>query len=193
MQIMKSESTALILIDIQEGFNEEAYWGGNRNNKEAELKCAELLHHWRENKWPVIHTQHCSKNPNSPLHVSHPGNKFMEIVNPREGELVLTKDVNSAFIGTPLDSFLKSRGIKSLVIVGLVTNHCVSTTARISANLGYETFVVSDATATFDRKGVDGEIIPAEVMHKVALASLNEEFATILKAEQIINYEKTSV
>jgi nicotinamidase-related amidase len=69
----------------------------------------------------------------------------------------------------------------------------VSTTARMSANLGYETFVVSDATATFDRKGVDGEIIPAEVMHKVALASLNEEFATILKAEQIINYEKTSV
>ena len=104
-----------------------------------------------------------------------------------EGERVYRKTVNSAFIGTELDADLRAAGIGALVIVGLTTNHCVSTTARMAGNLGFRTFVVEDATATFDRIGLDGSIRPAAEVHAAALSDLNEEFATIVTTAAILD------
>ncbi len=87
--------------------------------------------------------------------------------------------MNSAFIGTDLQERLESLGATQIVITGLITNHCVETTARMAGNLGFNPIVVSDATATFDRQSISGTWIPAEVIHDVSLASLNEEFASI--------------
>ncbi len=50
----------------------------------------------------------------------------------------------------------------------------------MAGNLGYETFLVADATATFNKKGIDGQIFPAELIHQTALASLDKEFATVI-------------
>ena len=88
--------------------------------------------------------------------------------------------MNSAFIGTDLKERLDNENISKLVIAGLTTDHCVSTTTRMAANFGYDTFLVSDATATFNKKGGDGRNYAAELIHETALASLNEEFATII-------------
>jgi nicotinamidase-related amidase len=175
---------ALLLIDVQQGFDDLAYWGGARNNPDAEKRMAELLLVWRAAGAPVVHAQHCSRNANSRLHRSHPGWKIKPEVTPRAGEPVIEKDVNSCFIGTPLESVLREKGFQSLVIAGLTTDHCVSTTVRMAGNLGFGTYVVSDATATFDKRGPDGELFPAELIHRTALASLHEEFATVLTAER---------
>jgi len=101
-------------------------------------------------------------------------------------EPVLRKIVNSAFIGTDLESRLKSNHVDTVVIVGLTTDHCVSTTARMAANLGFNTYVVSDGTATFDRTGSDGRKYDAEEIHAANLASLHEEFATVLDTERLL-------
>ena len=85
------------------------------------------------------------------------GFDFNENVLPQENEPIITKSVNSAFIGTNLKEQLDGLGITTLVIVGLTSNHCVSTTVRMSGNFGYETYLISDATATFDRIGVNDE------------------------------------
>ncbi len=95
--------------------------------------------------------------------------------------------MNSVFIGTNLEKKLRDNNINKLVIVGLTTNHCISTTTRMAGNLGFDTLLVADATATFDRKGINGEVFSAEIIHQTTLASLNEEFAEVITTESILD------
>ncbi len=106
---------------------------------------------------------------------------------PQNDEIIITKNVNSAFIGTDLKEKIDNLKIETLVIVGMITNHCVSTTTRMSGNYGYETYLISDATATFDRIGINGEKYEAELIHLITLANLNEEFATVWNSEKPLN------
>jgi nicotinamidase-related amidase len=182
---MKTAETALILIDIQNGFDDSQYWG-LRNNPDAEKNAATILNSFREKKMRVFHIKHNSTNPKSKLAPGQNGNEIKSIVKPKAGEPVVGKNVNSAFIGTDLQAQLDNEGIKSLVIVGLTTDHCVSTTTRMAGNLGYNTYVISDATATFDRTSADNVKYSAEVMHNTALASLNGEFATVLTTADLL-------
>ena len=184
---LSEKNPALILIDVQKAFLDENYWGGNRNNKNAEIICGKLLDKWRELNLPVFHIRHSSTNPNSKLNENNPGFDFNENVLPAENEPIITKNVNSAFIGTDLKEQLDNSGIKTLVIVGITTNHCVSTTTRMAGNFGYETYLISDATATFDRIGINGEKYDSETIHLTTLANLNEEFATVMNYEKLMN------
>lgn len=183
---LREKNPALLLIDVQQAFLDDAYWGGNRNNKDAEEVCGQLLRQWRILRLPFFHVRHSSANPASRLHATSPGFAFHEAVQPLEGERVITKSVNSAFIGTQLDDLLKKEGITTLVIAGITTNHCVSTTTRMAGNMGYDTFVISDATAAFDRIGVQGEKYGADLIHWTALANLNEEFATVWDSTELL-------
>jgi len=183
---LRDKNAALLLVDIQKGFDDEDYWGGNRNNKNAEEIAAQILEQWRTYNLPVFHIRHSSQDPNSRLHSTHEGFDFHELVRPNAGEVSMTKDVNSAFIGTDLRRLLDDQKITTVVIVGLTTNHCISTTTRMAGNYGYETYLIEDATATFDRKGINGEVYDANIIHQTTLANLNEEFATILSSSQLL-------
>lgn len=187
MKLSQQDNPALILIDIQKGFDDVEFWGGHRNNPEAENNASRLLNFWRKNSWPVFHVKHCSANPNSRLAEGQIGNEIQDIVAPTGDEPVISKSVNSAFIGTDLKQQLDYAHIRKLVFVGLTTDHCVSTSVRMAGNFGFETYVVFDATATFDKKGLEGQVYPAELIHETALASLNGEFATVVKTEPLIN------
>ncbi|PST82079.1 cysteine hydrolase [Pedobacter yulinensis] len=186
--------TALLMIDIQEAFKDIAYWGGSRNNPGAESQIAALLQAWRQASLPLFHIRHCSVSPGSPLQDGLPGNAFMEVARPLPGETVISKSANSAFIGTDLLTQLQAAGIEAVVVAGFTTDHCVSTTARMAANLGFQTTVLDDATVAFAKTGHDGKAFSAETIHDVSLASLNGEFAEItdtatlltqLSAEQV--------
>lgn len=179
-----SQNTALLIVDVQVGFDDPKW--GQRNNPDAEENIHKLLQHWRESNRPIIHVQHLSTEPNSPLKPNQPGCEFKKVARPHQNELVIQKKVNSAFIGTELKKHLRDRTIDSLVIVGFTTNHCISTTARMAGNLGFKTFVVSDATATFDRKAPSGKLYSAAEIHDVSLASLDREFATIVATNKLI-------
>lgn len=183
MNISKYDRPALILIDIQKAFDNLEYWGGQRNNPNAENNAGELLELWRKNQLPIFHIQHCSSTPTSLLNETNEGNEFKDIVKPISLEPIIKKNVNSAFIGTDLKERLDNEKITKLVIVGLTTDHCVSTTTRMAGNFGFDTFLVSDATATFTKKGLDGKDFSAEIIHETALASLNGEFATVVTTD----------
>ncbi|MEQ8582524.1 MAG: cysteine hydrolase family protein [Marinoscillum sp.] len=177
---------ALILIDIQSAFDDLAYWGGERNHPEAEQRASELLNLWRAQRFPIFHIKHCSTTPGSPLHPSHPGNAIHPLVAPLPGETVIEKNVNSAFIGTDLKAQLDQAHITELVIAGLTTDHCVSTTTRMAGNLGFETSLVDDATATFCKQGKDGQLFSAQLIHDTAIASLSGEFAQIVTTRDLL-------
>lgn len=179
-----SSGAALVIIDVQTGLDDPKY--GERNNPDAEQRMADLLAAWRISGQPVIHVQHLSLEPQSPLREGEPGNAFKDEVLPMPGEPIFRKHVNSAFIGTDLEAYLRTNGIDSLVVVGLTTDHCVSTTARMAGNLGFAVTLVEDATATFERLGPDGAHYSADIMHRAALASLHGEFATVRSTEDIL-------
>lgn len=185
MEKIKSKSTALILIDVQKGFD-SSYWGV-RNNPDAEKNMQRLLLYWREKKMPIVHVKHVSTQPESPLRPSQDGNDFKPEVEPLQGEHIEEKNVNSAFIGTGLEKYLRQNNIDKVVLVGLTTDHCVSTTTRMAANLGFDTYVISDATATFNRTALDGKNLDADSVHEYALASLNGEFATVVDTSAVLH------
>lgn len=183
---LRKKNPALLLIDLQKAFEDEEYWGGNRNNKDAEKMASLILAKWREGNLPIYHIQHSSQNPESLLHKSHPGFQLIDIVKPIDGEPVIVKNVNSAFIGTDLKERLEKNNITTLIVVGLTTNHCISTSVRMAGNYGYETILISDATATFDRIGINGEKYDSEMIHLTTLANLKDEFAVIIKTEELL-------
>ena len=181
------KNPALLLVDIQKAFLEKDYPGLIRNNEYAELICAKILKKWRTLDLPIIHVRHSSTNPESKLHKSRPGFEFNDYVTPLENEMVLTKEVNSAFIGTNLENILIKSHIDTLVIVGMTTNHCISTTVRMSGNLGFDTYLISDSTACYNTKGMNGEIIDCNTIYNSALASLQEEFATVIDSKELFD------
>ena len=181
------KNPALLLVDIQKAFLEKDYPGLIRNNEHAEFICGKILKKWRTLDLPIIHVRHSSTNPESKLHKSRPGFEFNDYVTPLEAEMVLTKEVNSAFIGTNLENILIKSHIDTLVIVGMTTNHCISTTVRMSGNLGFDTYLISDSTACYNTKGLNGEIIACNTIYNSALASLQEEFATVIDSKELFD------
>jgi nicotinamidase-related amidase len=178
------QSSALIVIDVQQAFLDPRF--GERNNPQAESNIARLLTTWRTSGRPIRHVVHDSTEPNSLLLPGSPGNAIQVTALPKATEPIYRKHVNSAFIGTDLEKDLRQDGIDTLVMVGLTTNHCVSTSARMAGNLGFETYVVSDATAAFARPALDGTLRPAEAVHSAALSDLHQEFATVLDTVEIL-------
>ncbi|TVQ11097.1 MAG: cysteine hydrolase [Leptolyngbya sp. DLM2.Bin27] len=178
-------TAALLVIDVQQGLDEPVW--GQRNNPAAETNIARLLAAWRDRTLPVIHVRHCSVEPASPLRPELPGNAYKAEAQPLPGEIEFTKTVNSAFIGTGLEDHLRSHQITALVVVGLTTDHCVSTSVRMAANLGFEVTLVADATATFERQGHDGSHYSAETMHNINLASLSGEFCAVRSTHQVLD------
>ena len=180
---MIDPGTALIPIDVQRGFDHPPW--GRRNNPDMEANGRRLLAAWRGAGWPLIHVRHDSVVAGSPLHPSHPGNAFREGFEPRSGEPVVAKSVNAAFIGTDLDLRLRRLGVTCVVLFGISTDMCVSTTARVASNLGYRTIVVGDASTCFDLPDGDG-VIAAEDLSRAHLATLRAEFAEVVDTATVI-------
>jgi nicotinamidase-related amidase len=170
------DRTALVVVDVQRAFDDAGYWG-RRNNADCEANVASLIGAWREARRPLVFVRH--------EFGSH-DHAFKDVVS-GEPDLLVSKQVNSAFYGSPdLDAWLRENGIGSIALCGITTDHCVETTARMGANLGYDVLFVLDATHTFDRTGPDGSVMTADELARATATSLHEEFAAIVRTEQLV-------
>lgn len=180
-----SDLTALVVIDVQKAIDDPS-WGDDRNNPDCEANIASLLAHWRVRGWPVFHVRHLSCEPQSTYRPGQPLCEFKDEVTPRAGERVIDKSTNSAFIGTPLERELREAGIARVVIAGVITNNSIEATARMSGNLGFDTIVVSDATATFGRRDYDGHWRTSAEVHAMSLANLEGEYARVMTTAMLL-------
>ncbi|MFH8804943.1 cysteine hydrolase family protein [Streptomyces sp. NPDC017936] len=187
-----SQNAALLVVDVQKGFDEAGFWGP-RNNPGADDHIAALIDVWQGSGRPVVFVRHDSSKPESPLRTGHEGNGFKDYVEERRGrgtgpELFVTKTVNSAFYGSPdLDAWLKAEGIAQVVVAGIQTNMCVETTARMGGNLGYDVLVAYDATYTFDLVGPFGWRLGAEEVARASAVSLHGGgFARVVTTGEVV-------
>ncbi|MEU6072010.1 MULTISPECIES: cysteine hydrolase family protein [Streptomyces] len=188
-----AENAALVVVDVQKGFEEAEFWGP-RNNPGADDNLASLIDAWQGAARPVVFVRHDSSKPQSPLRPGYVGNDFKDYVEQRRGkgdgsELLITKTVNSAFLGTPdLAAWLRAQGIAQVVLAGIQTNMCVETTARMGGNLGFDVLVAYDATYTFDLEGPFGWRRTADELAQASAVSLHGGgFARVLTTKEIVD------
>ncbi|GAA2007895.1 cysteine hydrolase family protein [Microbacterium ulmi] len=181
---------ALIVIDMQRGFDDLEHWGPTAN-PDCEANVGALVSSWERAGEPIVVVRHDSPSPSSPLHAGAPGNALVEVVAAVEPALFVTKSVNSAFYGDPdLHAWLQREGVSELVVCGIQTNMCVETTARMAGNLGYDVTVVLDATRTFDLSTDVAGLgtvarTAAELMAATALVLQAGGFARIATTRQV--------
>ena len=183
----QSSRIALIVVDVQRAFDQWEAAGRKRNNPDAVKRIAELLAAFRARKASIFHIRHEGTKPKSSFLPDGPGYPVKDEAREADGEPVIVKRVNSAFIGTDLEQRLRAADIRTLVICGATTNHCVETTTRMAGNLGFDTRLVRDATWTFERVGPDGDAHSAEEIHAMTLSNLNGEFARIVSSADAIS------
>lgn len=174
----------LLPIDIQRGFDDPRW--PKRWNPDFEANALALIAHWRASSRPIIHVRHDSVQPGSPFTPGQPGNDFRPGFEPLAGEPVVSKSVNSAFIGTDLDLRLRRLGAETVVAFGISTDMCVSTTIRTGANLGWKMVLVADASDCFDLPDGQGGIIPGRAIHDAHVATLAYEFCDVVRTAELL-------
>ncbi len=176
--------TVLIPIDMQRAFDAPP-WPPRWNDKVDENGRA-LLAAWRAAGAPIIHVRHDSVQPESTLAPGRLGNAFREEFEPRAGEPVVSKGVNAAFIGTDLDLRLRRLGATGIVLFGISTDMCVSTSVRVGANLGWKVTLVEDACDCFELPDAAGGVVSARDVHRAHVATLGFEFAEVVTTDEAV-------
>lgn len=175
---------ALLVIDVQNAIDDPKW--GRRGQPEMEERIVELLEAWRSRRLPIVHIRHDSTDLASPYRPGTRGNDFKPEVAPNPGEPVVDKRTNSAFIGTDLMDVLDELQVNELVVAGVLLENSVEATARMAGNLGFNVIIPEDAVASIDRTDRRGRHWPAEEVHALTLAILENEYARISNAKSII-------
>jgi nicotinamidase-related amidase len=176
--------TALLIIDLQNDY----FPGGTMELEgadQAAQRARSVLQKFRHEKNPVIHVRHLSVRPGATFFI--PGTKGAEIhasVTPLAGETVVEKNFPNSFRATSLQSVLEEKGVKNLVVAGMMTHMCVDATVRHAADAGYKITLLGDACAT-RQLNFGGEAVPARQVHAAFLAALNGLYAKVVKTDEL--------
>ncbi|MFS2024899.1 N-carbamoylsarcosine amidohydrolase [Massilia sp. CT11-137] len=178
----------LLLIDFVNGFADPAVFGGG-NIGEAIGNSIPLLAAARARNWPVAHSRIVfsdSGSDNNIFTLKVPGMLTLKEDDPRsaivaelapvENELVVRKQVPSAFFGTSLAAWLTQRGVQTLVVAGCVTSGCVRASVVDAMSLGFRPLVISDCVG-------DRAIGP----HEASLFDMQQKYATVVTLDDALS------
>ncbi|HCA10080.1 cysteine hydrolase family protein [Chryseobacterium sp.] len=166
------ENTALLIIDIQNDY----FPGGKMELAGAEPaanNAKKVLEYFRKNNLPVIHIKHIAVNEGAEFFLPDAsGAEIHSSVSPKNDEKIIIKHFPNSFRETDLSEYLQKKGIKHLVITGMMTDVCVDSTVRAAFDLGFKNTVIGNATATRDRV-LNGQVIKAAEVQRSFLAGMS--------------------
>ena len=176
----------LLVVDFVEGFADPAVFGGG-NIPAAIERTHKLLGLAREQAWPVAHSRIVYADDDSDantfsdkipgmltLKEHTPASAIVPSLAPRTGELVVRKNVPSAFFGTTLAPWLTQRGVRTLVVAGCVTSGCVRASVVDAMCWGFAPVVVSDCVG-------DRAIGP----HGASLFDMQQKYAEVMTLDAL--------
>lgn len=177
--------TALVLVDFQEEF-----FHGRLPLPDgpAALRAAARLVRWaRAARVRVVHVRNVVARADSLLFAPGSlGSQPVPELAEAPGELIVIKTLAGAFSRTDLDAQLRSRGIDTLIVAGLMTHLAVATTVSDGMVLGYRVLVAADATATRALPGAGGlAAVDAQTLQRAALAALADRAADVLETRAL--------
>lgn len=179
-----SSCIPLIVLDVQDAIDQPV-WDG-KNNPGYVSAIQTLLAHWRRNDWPVLHIKHDEPTPTSTYHTHGPWNAIKKDVAPEDGETVIIKQQNCAFIGTDLDAVLRSMGASCFVLSGVVIHNSMDATIRAGKALGYDIVLPADATTAVPVTAKNGKRWDAATVYELTLAILDDEYADVTTSDEVI-------
>ncbi|WP_337660068.1 isochorismatase family protein [Anderseniella sp. Alg231-50] len=179
--------TALLVIDVQMALAHDDASGTERSCPGAEDNIASLLEKYRLSGGTVVHIHHNGTESDDPFHPNAPGSAVQPVASPLPGEPVVIKTGSSGFVGTPLQSILQEAGVERVILCGATANHCVESTTRSAADLGFQPIYAADAVWTYGIKGPDGVSHTAEQIHSVSMATLEGEIAAVKSTKDILS------
>lgn len=177
-------TSALIVLDVQKAIDDPR-WNSKNNPGYADV-IAKLLSEFRARNLPVIHVRHEEANPASSFYVNGPGQPFKDEARPVDGETVIAKQQNCAFVGTSLEKHLHDQSIKRLIFTGVVIHNSMDITIRMAHCLGFENWLVLDATTAIDVTNANGKTFPAQDVFDLYAAVLASEYCHLTNSTDII-------
>lgn len=196
----RRSNAAVIVIDMQNQFIDRNGLFPVAGSLDLAARMASFLGRMRKNGHPIIFTTFEVRPELMPSRTSlelfgdaaykaHRGKAAELYPGLHEpGEIIVRKTRQSAFYGTDLDSVLRSLGVDTVVICGVTTNVCCLATARDAAARDYRVLFLTDLTATFDLRGINGETLPAELVQSVTCAIVSQSIGKAVSSEEAIEY-----
>jgi nicotinamidase-related amidase len=198
---LKKNETALLVIDIQNTYLQpspdpvvRARWQPflDRMNNQVIPTTARLINHFRSERIDVIFARiACQKNDGRDRSLSQkkPGWNYLLLpknseesqivpqLAPQGDEIVICKTTDSALTGSNLRLILHNMGIKNVIVTGIFTDQCISSSVRSLADESYNVLVVEDCCAA----GTDE-------LHYRELEILNMIYCHVVSSEELLSF-----
>jgi len=178
---MSIESTALVVIDVQESFRNRDYWTPADFPAFSDRLQA-LIDGARRRRIPIVQIFHVEETGAFSL-----ASGFVKTLAPIaiEPDVVFHKHRHSALVGTGLPVWLTERGIRKLIVSGIRTEQCCETTTRHASDLGFDVDFVTEATLTFPMTRDGRTYTSADIRARSELV-LADRFARIATVDEAL-------
>lgn len=176
---------ALLIIDVQNDYFKYGKMELHLPEK-ALIKINKLEDYFIKEKLPIIYIQHIKEQTNADFFErGTKGVLLHEKLKIDNSSIIVEKQFPNSFLKTNLKEILESLGIQQVIITGMMTHMCIDSTTRACKEYGYETILISDATAT---KSLifKNHMVNAEKVQYSFLSALTN-FAQVVTTNEYLN------
>ena len=169
--------SVLLVVDVQTALIEAISY----NKQKTIDNIKELISAARDNQKEVIYVRHDVSNIIGQENDIGKWDIYSEVA-PDKYEMIFNKQYNSAFYQTDLKSYLESKEIDTIILVGLQTEYCIDTTCKVAFEYGYKVIIPEETNTTFDNEYLPANRLYEYYNHKI----WDKRFASVIPVKKVI-------